>query len=178
MKTATNISAGWNSHAVIVPHCNTAYTLVIRHIRRAFLLSVSAADDWCKWSSLVFSVKGYTSPLHCGNSRHGPEREGQRDRWVSLAGYPVLSTAAGPTLTSSPLLTPRPAHSLGSTSPTFPNRPNPFVFSQPCFLSFLGLQSHSQVSLQFARLPFPFSPFFFPPLDLLPARSSIFVSPS
>lgn len=58
--------------------------------------------------SLEFSVKGYTSSLPCalcGNLRDGT-REGKRDRWIFLAGYPVLSRAAGPTLTSSTLLTP------------------------------------------------------------------------
>lgn len=57
--------------------------------------------------SLVFSVKGYTTPLRSALSENLRDRmrERERDRWVFLAGYPVLSRAAGPTLTSSPLLT-------------------------------------------------------------------------
>lgn len=73
-----------------------------------------------------------------------------------------------------PLDPPRPAHSLGSTSPAFPNRPK----SLRILSSLLSLlpRSHSQVSLQFARLPFPSCSFLLLPLSLLPARSSMFVS--
>lgn len=67
--------------------------------------SEAAVLRTCVFSAV--SVKGYTSALCsacCGNFRNRTRaRDG--DRWVFLAGYPVLSRAAGPTLTSSPLLT-------------------------------------------------------------------------
>lgn len=58
--------------------------------------------------SLGFSVKGYTSPLRCalcGNSRNRANGEKERQMSFPLTGYPVLSRAAWPILTSSPLLT-------------------------------------------------------------------------
>lgn len=58
--------------------------------------------------SLLLPVKGYTSRLLCARCGNLRQRTQKWDRWVFLTGYPVLSRAAGPTPTSSPLLTPDP----------------------------------------------------------------------
>lgn len=90
--------------------------------------------------SIGLSLKGYTSP-HCLPLWELLQAE-ERDRWVSLAGYPVLSGAAGP---HCDLLTPLelwPAHALRSHCQCFPNCPQKSTFLTKSALP------HSQVSLQ------------------------------
>lgn len=166
MKTAAH-STGWNT-------CGHGDTLnKPKHSQhkthQAGISAICFCHRWLMWAkllsrellfSLVRSVKGYPSPLRCARCGNLGPRTRERDRWVFLAGYPVLSRCWAHSDLFTPLdPPPPPTHSLGSHLQHFLIAQIFLCTGVFAFTTFPAPLSHSEVSCKFSLLPFPLCSF-------------------